>query len=420
MVMGFLLPKIKILFFSFGVEDLVGFAVLPYALTGITNTGKNTWIPLKWYAFIGIVIIVSGILLGIFNSVLFLNKLVIPTEMFQYVKRLSIFLLTAKIIRNYGFEGRRLLRPFLLMLLMTLLIGILQLFDNPFSSFISRIYISEELQLEALQDATFKDTRNYSITGFSTSWGGLSLFIMVVGISFFVYTRTKGRHIRGYRLWFFMLMAVLGLINVIFSGSRGALLGLAGVLIFVLIYNFIKTQTVAGKIRFISYFVVFLLISAILVYVFFLERILFIQYRNEALLRAYDQGGNRFGDIYKIMDALQNPFWLIFGMSNAVQRASYVPYGVEVEPVYLIANYGLVGIVLRYGWLLMIFSKANQIFVYADKFDFSLAKAVGYGAMLGIVGYLTFSVGYFFFQETVAGCIPWIFFGIVAGIRVKE
>lgn len=420
LIVGYLIPKPKLFFFYLGVEDIVCFLAIPIAFSNLKSNERKTWIPLHWYAMIALMILGFGVFLGIFNSIAYLNTLRLPTEMFQYFKRIIIFLFAAKITRDYMSDEIKFFRPYLIMMMITLIIGIIQLFDTPLSLTLSKMYVSEEIQLEALKESTFDSTRNYSITGFSTSWGGLSLFMMLTGFSFFMYSKKDLVKNYPFNRFFYLLVLIFGFINVVFSGSRGALLGLGVSIIFFLIDNFLRANTLVKKLKVLSFFSISVALISICVYYLFLDRILFIQYRNEALANAYENGGNRFGDIDIIFNALGNIFWLIFGMGNAVQREMFVAYGVEVEPVYLLANYGIFGVILRYGWLILIFMKARKLFTTPENYEFNFCKPLGYAAMIGIVGYLSFSVGYFFFQETVAGTLPWILFGIVAGIRTKS
>ncbi len=147
---------------------------------------------------------------------------------------------------------------------------------------------------------------------------------------------------------------------------------------------------------------------------YFAERVEFIQYRNEALIDAYASGTNRFEDIEIALAGLTNPLRWSFGIGNRAQRQLYVPYGVEVEPIYLLVNYGLLGLMLRY---LLVYLVARQAWrMFRGKYPGSVGiESLGAGVLLSIVGYMVFSLGYFFFQEAIVGALPWLLFGLLVG-----
>jgi hypothetical protein len=108
----------------------------------------------------------------------------------------------------------------------------------------------------------------------------------------------------------------------------------------------------------------------------------------------------------------EHPLSLLLGTGNAAQRAFVKSFGIEVEPVYLLVNYGISGFFLRYGLLLVLFRYATSLWRRSDDpFSHSLAGST----LCAIVVYLAFSMGFFFFQELHVGTFPWLLFGWTAG-----
>ena len=58
---------------------------------------------------------------------------------------------------------------------------------------------------------------------------------------------------------------------------------------------------------------------------------------------------------------------ILNGVGNAAQRVFGVSYGIEVEPVYLLANYGVLGFLLRYALVLLVLVTAYRLGVSPDR-----------------------------------------------------
>jgi hypothetical protein len=416
LVFSILIPKLTIGFLTLGTDDLIGLVFLPYTIYIILKRHFSMQIRINRIILIWFGIIILGIFLSIFHSLILMNSIKLPTEMWQYIKRLVYFFLVIKIVSDDAINAKEAIKTFVFMLFVLLIIGVLQTTNTSIGMFLSKIYVTELHQLEALKEADSSSLRNYSVTGFSTSWGGLCVFIASVAIAFVLNINNKPRKLFG-RLYLLLILG-LSLMNILWSGSRAAILAMACVVVSVILILMFNNK-INLKTRFKNLIIIILIVVASLgsVFTFMQDKVLFIQYRNEALLEAYEDGGNRFGDVDKAMTSLSNPYWWLFGVGNAVQRGMYVPYGVEVEPIYLLVNYGLVGIGLRYLLLLMIVIKSYELYLYPQRFGFDNSKAIGFSGIIAIVGFMTFSVGYFFFQEAVVGCQPWIWFGLIVGIK---
>jgi hypothetical protein len=207
---------------------------------------------------------------------------------------------------------------------------------------------------------------------------------------------------------------VLSVANIFLSGSRAAILGGLCVLAAAAMLLAIARGGAGDRMRRLTAVVIATIGLGAVGMWYFAERVEFIQYRNEALIDAYASGTNRFEDIEIAVAGLTNPLRWSFGIGNRAQRELYVPYGVEVEPIYLLVNYGLIGSMLRY---LLVFLLARQAWrMFRGRYPGSVGmEPLGAGVLLSIVGYMVFSLGYFFFQEAVVGALPWMLFGLLVG-----
>ena len=142
-----------------------------------------------------------------------------------------------------------------------------------------------------------------------------------------------------------VITLILSVYNVVFSGSRVAIMGLVVILLTGLLVGLF-----ISRYKF-SFFLKFFKILAIFIpagIYFFMDRAIFIIYRFEALIE--QRGGERFEQLQSALTLLDSGYSWLFGVSKFYQQ-SVVPY-TEMEPVFLLVNYGILGIVLRYGLLL--------------------------------------------------------------------
>jgi hypothetical protein len=211
-------------------------------------------------------------------------------------------------------------------------------------------------------------------------------------------------------LIFYALFA-LACLNLLFSASRVALAAFIG--IFVLKGLLEPSIRRGGSVAFMKWFAWIGVIAGVAMY-FALDRLALLAFRLMAL--ADQRGGDRVDDVSTALSLLDSPATMLTGVGNAVQRLQGVSYGVEVEPIYLLVNYGIVGAAARYGLLLAIAVAAFKVMRKQGRWE----SAAGMAAFLAVAGYAVFSLGYFFFQEAYAGVVPWLTFGIVAGIHQRQ
>ncbi len=354
-------------------------------------------------------LLLQGIIFGIFGSLLFLGDISLPTEMWQYVKRMAFFYISVYWAWSERISSEYAYKVLLWVLIFAAFIGLLQAAPwLDIGDAISRLYTRNERQATMLIDRSFASRRVFGVAGFSTAWGGFCVFITSLAISSLLAGRWKqGKSKRSSTLLSGLLLSI-GLLNVILSGSRAALLALITVFAFFTGLQILsKKHAISNLVKFFS------IIAAMCLGVshYMHERIDYIFYRYNVLVDTFYHGIGRVKQVNDAIGLLDGLYSYIFGVSNATQRHMATSYGTEVEPIYLLVNYGIVGTVLRYSILLIIFIYAYRLWKCSRGVEQVLA-----GATIGaVVGYAVFSMGYFFFQELYVGTIPWLLFGWVVG-----
>jgi hypothetical protein len=358
--------------------------------------GKACFMLVLWIS-----IIITGIIFGIWASCYHLDRVHFPTEMWQYIKRMVFFYLTLYLAYTQSISPKYFLRMITFILIVALLVGIFQILPISIGEHLSSLYARNDRQLERLIHRSFAMKRVYGVAGFSTAWGGFSMFAVSVGLALLL-PETK---VCGFMAWTLLILAT---INVFFSGSRVSIVT-ACTLIPVTAFLFFRLSKSRKKYLFLLKSLCGTLLIGFSAIYFLSERINFILFRFQVLLTT--QGGSRTEQISQAVNLLNNWITCLIGVGNATQRQLAISHGAEVEPVYLLVNYGILGLFLRYGILLLIFFYAFRL----AKISSGENKILALASILSIVGYAIFSLGYFFFQELYVGLLPWLLFGWTAG-----
>ena len=403
-----LVPKAIVAGRTVGLDDILSIFLWPVMLTYYIAHKESLFQGHK-LIFGWNLLLLQGIICGIFGSLLFLGELSLPTEMWQYVKRMAFFYMSVYWAWSERISSEYVYKVLLWILIFAAFIGLLQ--AAPWLDVgddISRFYTRTERQATMLIDRSFVSRRVFGVAGFSTAWGGFCVFITSLAISSLLAGRWKqGKSKRSSTLLSGLLLSI-GLFNVILSGSRAALLALITVFAFFTgLHIFSKKHAISNLVKFFSIIAVMYLGASYYMH----ERIEYIIYRYTVLVDTINYRAGRVKQVNDAISLLDGLYAYIFGVGNATQRHMATSYGTEVEPIYLLVNYGIVGIVLRYSIVLIISIYAYRLWKFSRGADQVLA-----GATIGaVVGYAVFSMGYFFFQELYVGTIPWLLFGWVVG-----
>lgn len=394
------LPKVEAGGVWIGLDDFVALIYGGYFFTTRLSAARllRTDLPvLPLVAFVLVYVVV-----GAFQAHAFLGALQLPTELWQFLKRALVFCLAAELFFRANYADRIfLLRILLSSAFAYLLFGVAQYF---FGGPLIELYARTEDQQRLAQNVIAK--RLFGVAGHSNAWGGVCfvVFMLIVTIG----------QIRGVIESSLLRIVVIGsgffllLFNATFSGSRSALFaGFAGLVSYAILKAISGGVTTLVKVVLSAFGLLLLLFVVMFLWS---DQVEFILFRFEDLQDK--AGGGRVGQIERGMWLVNGVLPALIGVSNVVQRTFGVSHGIEVEPVNLFVNYGLLGVLFIY----------SSYFLVAISL-FRLRGASNYGLFAGVTGAIIFAVffslGFFVFQELIVGIYLWLFMGAIYGYCYK-
>lgn len=410
---------------SLGLEDFLVLIALLFISKHILENKTIKITPIyRWEIVLFILIILKGVVVGVYSGAVYLDRLTLPTEMWQLVKRLVYFILPIYLIVKNKVTIIYAIKALVISLFTALLIGVLQLPVLPTSDFLAVLYESTEGQSREIVNRTFLNARIYSVAGFSTAWGLFSAWCFTFFISFSFYELKQNNRIFTYRFIIYSGL-LLSLFNIIKSGARSsqvALLAILFAIILIAVFDIIVNFKLYKKNFNILLCVCVGAISIVYIAIIYfgdLLQLIFIRWY--ALEHAFETGGNRFDQIRIVYDIYFEPldiYAFIFGIGYPALRELYISHGIEVEYFHILANYGVLGFALRYLLLFLIFKNSWNLFQHGQTRSENF-RPLGLAGMLGVISYLAGSVGYFFFQAYQVGVTPWLLFGIIYAANYK-
>lgn len=401
-----LVPRIAFGDLQLGLDDLVALLILTlFTAATVLNRFR---LESGYFGFVTValtIFVVIFSLMGILNSILILGDVSVPTELWQYFKRLAFFI-AGFYMASHSLQGFRVgLRLMFLVGLVALSIGVLQYMGGAAGEWLAALYARSDHQLSSLVERGADVSRVYGVSGHSISWGGYVAFMLVIAMSAIVC---------GYKTLFFRsmlsLVLLLGCLNVLTSGSRIALVAALWGLFVVAVMSLTARQI--GRLHKVS-LVILITLPFILAMTFLKDRLGFIAYRFAVL--GEQQGGTRADQVSSGLDLFDSAEKWAFGVSNAVQRSSAIGHGIEVEPIYLLVNYGVFGFAILAAVMCVLFLLGLNM----SGSKTVEARTAGYALVGGVSVYMVFWLGYFFFQEAIVGLFFWLLAGLVVGLNQR-
>lgn len=393
---------------ALGADDLIALVLLPLLPLASLAARDTSLAPGTVLAgALWLAILVHGCMMGLAATAQYFGHAAFPTEMWQYVKRATFFYGAFLVVSSHA-SIEPAYKALAAMLLVACLIGIAQIGSGAVPEFVSSLYARTDTQLEHLVGRELATRRTYGVAGHPVAWGGFSVFCAAVALPFVLVGATRVKQ----PSWHFttMVLFVAATVNVLFAASRAALAAFVAVF---LLKGLLELSARRGGLRAFGKWLVWIALMVGAALYFALDRLALIAFR--VLTLADQGGGGRADQVSSALALLDSPSTLLTGVGNAVQRSQSVSHGVEVEPVYLLVNYGIIGTLCRYALLLTIAAMALRL--VRDRRPWH--SALGLSALLALCGYGVFSLGYFFFQELYVGVLPWLLFGMVAGIHQR-
>ncbi|MDM1527397.1 hypothetical protein HX091_15885 [Myroides odoratimimus] len=278
--------------------------------------------------------------------------------------------------------------------LIAVLVGLFQILNLPFVNKVTEIYALSENQVLGISSL---NSRVFSINGNILTWAGWSSIIVIYSI---IICNNK---------LYKTLLFCLGIINLIYSSSRGALIALMlSLIIFLLIKAIVERKISTFFINSLVTLIVGCSTLLSLTYFFgdrfftYIERFSVL---DDAILKS---GRNvQMRNIYTIFS--EDSWNFIFGIGkNTVDSIGLM----EVEPFFILFSYGVVGFMLQYYFVGKVVAKGIV-----------LSKESKYGLFLvtSVIFYIIFSFGFFFLREIYSGLLFWSIVGFFIGYhdRVK-
>lgn len=392
---------------ALGVDDLLVSVLTLWLVAAAVRNFSRTWtVPVLIVGALWVAIMLHGLILGVVASASILGYVDPPTEMWQYVKRLTCFYVAFTVATQGKDATQAAYKVLFCAVFLAGLIGLAQIPQGTIAEAIAAPYARTDAQLENLVGRELGVLRTYGVAGHSVSWGGFCILMASLAIPWLIDgSRERRSGAGGWRLAALALAAIT-LLNLAYAGSRSAIVGFAVVVVVgVFAEMAIRRTGLPGFFR-----------SALLLVVLAAGGLVIAVQRFDFLARRFValgelSGGDRMEQVLAGSQLLDSYGAWFVGVGNAVQRLQTVSYGVEVEPVYLVVNYGIFGALMRYALLLVLAYMALRAMRDRD----GGLSALNMSGLLLIAGYLVFSVGYFFFQELFVGLTPWLALGLVAG-----
>jgi hypothetical protein len=401
-------PHVVVSGVAIGADDLIALVLLPILPLALLYERDTVLAPgTVLVGALWLAILMHGCLMGLASTAQYFGQAAFPTEMWQYVKRATFFYSAFLVISSHS-SIEPAYKALAAMLLVACLIGVAQIGSGAVPEFFSSLYARTDAQLEHLIGRELATRRTYGVAGHPVAWGGFGVFCAAVALPFVLVGSTSLRQ-RGWHIAAIALF-VTATVNVLFAASRAAIAAFVAVF---LLKGLLELSARRGGLRAFGKWLVWIALMMGAALYFALDRLALLAFR---LLTLADQGGGgRVDQVSSGLALLDSPSAVLTGVGNAVQRSGSVSHGVEVEPIYLLVNYGIIGTLFRYGLLLAIGAMALRLVRDSRPWH----SALGMSALLALCGYGVFSLGYFFFQELYVGVLPWLLFGMVAGTHQR-
>lgn len=389
-IFSFLLPAFKI--GGFGMKpDLMFLFPLLFLVLIIDNKVKKIRVIKKLW-LIAFFLFLNMLISDTFGLIYFQQKqqVYFPTEFIQVFNRVAVFYCFFYIAYYQIINFNKFKKYCSVIFIMALFFGFLQSLDISVIREVSKLYALTETQIKGFESV---NQRGYGVAGNILTWGGLSGFMF-----FYFYYLSESKLIR-------LIGCSLALINISFSVSRAAIisLGLSFILINLIVALFVKKNI--GSFLKMSFTILITSIIAIYSFIsFFPERYELIMMRFSYMDEALNESG-RGAQREFFISFMNNDYWNYFiGIGKpALDGLGYM----EMEPLFLLVAYGVIGLVLHY---LLIYYSLNKVFSIAGK------DGKMFSFILGVtIFYLIFSIGFFFMRESYSGMIYWILIGYFVG-----
>ena len=376
--------------------------VLVVSFLGIKNITRNFSILILIWCFL----ITEIFLTGIIQPYIKLDKLQFSFDFIIYTVKFLYFVFFFWLGYKKIISLNNFIKTLLIVLSIGMFIGILQWIIWWGSDFLSSLYTIGESQYRlATRTDAFVLRRISGIAHFATAQGGISAFVVLMAIGYWKMYKKNYTSI---------IAIILGILNLIACGGRaGQLMFFFGAFLFFIFYMSKRINR-----KKLKTFILFAGLVLLLIYLLNLFEVAVIKRNVDRFLYAFkeiSEGGGRVDKISSAFTLMQTPLDYIIGVSRAVQQSAENVY-IEAEFFNIFILYGGLGFVLHYSIIIIL----AYYFYKKMKRNIGTKKNVAISALVLLLSYQLFSLGYYFFREMYVGQIPWIVFGYFLGFLEKK
>lgn len=352
-------------------------------------------------------IVIEVIFSGTMNPIAELGSFKLPTEAANYIARFFFFTTFLVLFNKYDINLKRFMNIFIFVLGLGMMVGVLQFFNWPGSSFFREAYTFGEQHLKVMNYNALSSRRISGVGNFATATGGIAAFTMVLILSMhFFYEKNPKATFVGLSLVIF---------NIVTSQARMGYLTIG--FAFIVLYLVYNSTYKSGKKWFksTSLFAFLGLLTAFVLNTMYNngnEFIMRAMYRWEVLADELSDGGNRLDQIDPALSQIDSLFNFLFGISRGVEGT--IPgLWIEIEPLSIFVLYGAIGFSLFY---ILVFLLCRYFFINIKHVKGNrILLAMTVASLVSLLSYIVFSFAYWFFREIYVGLFPWILMGATMG-----
>ncbi|MCB9201509.1 MAG: hypothetical protein H6604_00460 [Flavobacteriales bacterium] len=280
---------------------------------------------------------------------------------------------------------------------MGLLIGLLQYFDIGGVRDLSlKLYVPQG----GVQEYTFmKFGRIFGVAPAIITWAGVCIMVF-----YWFYFVIENRYIR-------LLGCSFAVINILAAASRAGIAGLLGSFILVLLFKaVIVDKKFFSLFKILIYLIVLSVISFYLVQEYLPEQLDFIFRRFDVAEEALTTEGRGAQITFYLNILNEDPVNYFIGVGDIVIKK--IGGYMEIDFFFILVSYGIIGVFLTYSLLYLLVKKSYELKeVNKNYFMFIFSS---------IIGYLIFSVGFYFMYELYFGLPFWWLNGLIFGLLLKQ
>ncbi|WP_195268685.1 hypothetical protein [Eubacterium sp. 1001713B170207_170306_E7] len=383
------------------------YIAMPLVFTGgLVFLAKDNQISKRMgYIYLFFIMVIFEIFLtSTYGSIKYFDHFSIRFDVINYACKFMVCIFFISLSSNQKIGINFFIKCFICVGIFAMFVGIVEWIPGVGREFFMKMYPFHDDDYLTFNRAMV-NFRSSGIAQHATSNGGLAAF-------FFVFSVLLLKHSRQYKVTAGIL-AVISILNVFASQARAGMLAVLFAIIFMyLLEVIVDKRKVKNTFRFLF---ICLLIWIVFFYLYKINNPVVVKmfYRWNVLFET--SGGGRVDQLIYFKNLLKTPFQYLFGLSKILINDSSISYGVEIEFASIFFAYGLIGVILQYGLVIIVLKNLY----HNIKKSTGMVSFLQRCAFITLIVYQVFGIGYFFFREIRCGFFPWILIGFALGSYEK-